>query len=784
MTRDAPDATGTRRVEVEVRGVVQGVGFRPFVWRLARRHGVGGWVRNRDGVVEILAEGRPEALEAFTAAIAREAPPLARVDSVVTRPAHPAGLTSSPSRRARREGREAGGRWFRRTSPPATPAWPSCSTPATAATGTRSSTAPTAARGSRSSKSLPYDRERTSMRAFPLCPACAREYGDPSDRRFHAEPVACPDCGPRLSLVGADGRVASGRGASADPIRAAARLLREGAIVAVKGLGGFQLACDATNEGVVAELRRRKARPGQAVRGDGGDARRRRGAGSTRRRMRRRRSPAPPRPSCWSATAACWRLPWLPGHRRQGAMLPSTPLHHLLLREAGRPLVMTSGNRSDEPICTGNDEAIETLGAVADAFLLHDRGIVARYDDSVTGVWRGAPVVLRRARGLAPAPLRLAQRVAPTLGVGAELHAAFCLAGGDRAFLGQHVGDLDSEETWTPTVPRSIDTATLFGIEPEVVAHDLHPDFASTRLAESLGLPSVAVQHHHAHVAAVMAEHGLHRSGAGGGLRRVRPGRGRDRLGRGVPGVRARRARPAWDTCARCASRAATPPCGGPLRMALAHAADAGVLESMRSRCCIRGRAEPARSPRASATWCWRRSRAAWPRPSPARRGACSTRWPPSPACAAGRRTTASRPCCSSRPPTRRATGAYPIEVDARRRASGGRHAPVDRRRGVRPPRGGGRRRGVGAVPPGRGRRDRACLPGGAGTTAARTACAWRAACSRTTCCARILWNAWSATISRSSCRGRRLRATEGLSLGQVLVAHGRREAGLAPERR
>lgn len=574
MSRTAQ--TAATAVSVEVRGVVQGVGFRPFVWRLARRHSVVGWVRNRDGAVEILAEGPAEALEAFTAAIASEPPPLARVDSVVSRPARPAGLTSFAVEESSADGPHADG-----MVPPDVATCGACLAELLDPTDRRHRYPFVNCTdcGPRFTiiESLPYDRERTSMKAFPMCPACAREYGDPSDRRFHAEPVACADCGPRLSLVDAQGRLHPAVEPEPDPIRAAAGLLREGAVIAVKGLGGFQLACDATNEAVVAELRVRKRRPDKpfAV------------MVATLEEARRWFAPGPEEEAALAGAAAPIVLvrdrgllagAVAPGHARQGVMLPSTPLHHLLLRDVGRPLVMTSGNRSDEPICTGNEEALDALGAVADAFMVHDRGIISRYDDSVAVLWRGAPVVLRRARGLAPAPLRLAERIAPTLGVGAELHAAFCLAREDRAFLSQHVGDLDSESTIAAYHEALDRYRTLFGVEPEVVAHDLHPDFASTRFAESLGLPVVAVQHHHAHVAAVMAEHGLRGSVLGVAF---------DGFGLGDDGT-------AWGgeflVCdaahaARVGHLRVVRQPGGdaavrrPVRMALAHAADAGVLD-------------------------------------------------------------------------------------------------------------------------------------------------------------------------------------------------------------
>jgi hydrogenase maturation protein HypF len=421
-------------------------------------------------------------------------------------------------------------------------------------------------------ESLPYDRERTSMRSFPLCQACATEYLDPADRRFHAEPIACPACGPTLELLDAHGKPVSG-----DPIEEAARLLLAGGVVALKGLGGYQLACDATDETAVATLRERKRRPDKpfaVMVADVAEAHARFDV-NTDEEVALAAASAPivlvrDRGTLAPSVA--------PGHRRQGAMLPSTPLHHLLLRAVGRPLVMTSGNRSEEPICIANDEAIEQLADIADGFLVHDREIVARYDDSVVRVWRGDTVALRRARSIAPTPIVLAQEVPPTLGTGAELHGAFCLAGGTRAYLSQHIGDLETEEAMAAYRAALERYRGLFGLEPELVGHDLHPDFLTTRLAEELGVTAVPVQHHHAHVASVMAEHRLEGRVIGVAF---------DGFGLGSDGT-------AWGgeflvcdaaTFERIGHLRSVALPGGdaavlnPWRMALAHAEDAGIVE-------------------------------------------------------------------------------------------------------------------------------------------------------------------------------------------------------------
>jgi hydrogenase maturation protein HypF len=490
-------ATQARRLEV--RGLVQGVGFRPFVWREATRRGITGLVRNRAGVVEIHAEGTAAALDDFARALVREPPPLARVDRVVATTVAATGAV-----RFAVDASVTGGVGSRAIAPDAATC-PAC----------LSELLDPADRrfrypfinctdcGPRFTiiDALPYDRERTSMRPFAMCDDCRAEYEDPSNRRFHAEPIACPACGPELRLVDLEGRAIAG-----DPIEVAADRLRHGGIVAVKGLGGFQLACDATDERVVAELRRRKGRPDKpfaVMVTDLVEARRwfatddavETTLGSTAAPITLVRDRGRLAPSV------------APGFTQHGAMLPSTPLHHLLLRAAARPLVMTSGNLTDEPICITNEDALHRLAPVADALLVHDREIVARYDDSVVRVWRREPVTIRRARGLAPTATAIQPAVRPTLGVGAELRVAFCLAAGDRAYLSQHIGDVDADASLEALTSAYDRYRTLFRISPELVAHDLHPDLLTTRFARSLGVPTVPVQHHHAHVASVMAEH-------------------------------------------------------------------------------------------------------------------------------------------------------------------------------------------------------------------------------------------------------------------------------------
>lgn len=501
-------ARDARRIEVT--GVVQGVGFRPFVWRLAHRHGISGWVRNHDGAVEIHAEGPFVALEALCADLGADGPPLARVHRVLDVPVETTGVegfTVAPS-----GGGDATGGV--RHLPPDTAPCAAClaelSDPGDRRFGHPFASCTDCGPRFTIIEALPYDRTRTSMAGFPLCERCATEYADPADRRFHAEPVACPLCGPRLRLVDRQGTDLSG---GADPIAMAAARLRSGAVLAVKGVGGYQLACDATDAATITELRRRKHRPDKplAVLVADLDAAHRLARISAAEEELLASQAAPivlvrSRGALPTAVA--------PGHERLGLMLPASPLHHLLSRAVDGPLVLTSGNRSEEPIAIDDADALDRLAGIADAWLTHDRRITTRLDDSVAAVRSTGPVLLRRARGHAPSPLPLGSPLRRSvLAVGGDLGNAFCVAARDDAFVSAHVGDLDDDATitaWRRAVERHLH---LVGVRPEVVAHDAHPDLQSTRLAErlgdELGIPRVPVRHHHAHVAAVMAEHGL-----------------------------------------------------------------------------------------------------------------------------------------------------------------------------------------------------------------------------------------------------------------------------------
>ncbi|KAB7833878.1 carbamoyltransferase HypF [Streptomyces mobaraensis] len=492
---------------ITVSGRVQGVGFRPFVHRLATRLGLDGWVRNAAGRVEMVVAGPPMAVESLVGLVRTEAPRTADVRRVaVADPPGPpprpgAGFTVRPSART------GTGRPEAREVPPDVAVCEAC---------LRELFDPADRRhrypfvncadcGPRATvvEDLPYDRERTVMRRFPLCAACASEYTDPADRRFHAEPTACPACGPRLAWEGLTGDAA---------LRAAEAVVAGGGIVAVKGLGGFQLVCDATDAGAVARLRARKRRPAKPFAVMAADlAGARRLARLPSAALAALTSPAAPIVLAPARPGSCAAPGVHPGTGLVGVFLPTTPLHHLLLRDLARPLVVTSGNRSGEPIAVDEPAAREALAEVADGFLVHDRPIRARYDDSVVRPVGRTVLTVRRARGLSPAPLALPVAAPrPIVAAGAQLKHTFALAAGARAVLGPHTGDLEDATTLDAFETAYADLSRLTGIEPRVVAYDPHPGYLSTRWAAARPAERrIAVQHHHAHVAACAAEHGL-----------------------------------------------------------------------------------------------------------------------------------------------------------------------------------------------------------------------------------------------------------------------------------
>lgn len=496
---------------LRVRGLVQGVGFRPYVWRLANELGLDGWVRN-DGAGVSIAVAGPR-LDEFLTRLPLEAPPLARIDAIVEEGGEPlAGkgftiLASVADAVATAIGPDAA-------------LCPACIADLCDPAGRRWRYAFTTCThcGPRYTVShgLPYDRARTSLAAFPLCPPCAAEYADPADRRFHAETTCCPDCGPQLTLLDAAGRPLPG-----DPIGETLRLLQAGRIVAIKGLGGFHLACDARNAATVAELRQRKQREAKpfAVMGLNPLSLAAH-AGIDAEAAALLRAPAAPVVLCPKGET---ELPGVaPGLAWLGVMLPATPLHLLLWHEAaGRPagtgwlaetsdllLVMTSANPHGEPLVIGNDEALERLNGIADAYLVHDRDIVVRCDDSVV---KPGPVFIRRARGYVPLPIPLAGDGPCVLALGGFLKNTLCLAKGDAAWLSQHIGSLDNVAAIGFLEEMAVHLPAILAARPELIVHDLHPDYPSTQLAQrlagELGVPALAVGHHHAHIAAVAAEH-------------------------------------------------------------------------------------------------------------------------------------------------------------------------------------------------------------------------------------------------------------------------------------
>jgi hydrogenase maturation protein HypF len=497
------------RRTIAVRGIVQGVGFRPFVYALASRLDLRGFVLNQTGGVRIEVEGAADSLDSFLTELTTHPPPLAKIEFLAWDRQAPRGDST-----------------FRIQPSDASTAGPVFVAPdvATCDTCLAELFDPTDRHfhypflnctncGPRLTiiRGTPYDRWRTTMDGFPMCTQCRREYENPADRRFHAQPTACPACGPRLSLLDSAGNPI----AKDDPLGHFVVALLEGRIGALKGLGGYHLACDVRNDGAVAELRRRKHRdekPFAVMVGAVGAAEAlceiapaERALLVSQRRpivLLRMRTPVP------IARGIALDNPLL------GVMLPYTPLHHLLLQAVRIPLVMTSGNRADEPIAVSSEEAIEKLAGIADIFLTHDRPIHVRCDDSVTRVVAGEELPVRRSRGYAPTPVEMPFECPRSiLAVGGQLKATFALGRGRFAFLSHHLGDLDHYEAFRAFLKDVVLYEELFGAQPSVLAHDLHPDYGSTRYAVERaareGARTVPVQHHHAHVASCMAENGL-----------------------------------------------------------------------------------------------------------------------------------------------------------------------------------------------------------------------------------------------------------------------------------
>ncbi|HTP01309.1 MAG TPA: carbamoyltransferase HypF [Anaerolineales bacterium] len=512
-----------RGANIHVSGIVQGVGFRPFVYNLALRSRLTGWVRNTSAGVDIAVDGAQDVLESFVKALREEAPPLARIDDFSASYGPAAGFSKFEILHS-----EAIPEAFQPISPDVAvcddclselfdPADRRYRYPFINCTNC----------GPRFTiiKDIPYDRPKTTMAGFPLCEDCAREYQDPMNRRFHAQPVACPVCGPRVWLERQINGSFEQSSRDDEAVQETRSILLKGGIAAVKGLGGFHLACDATNAAAVTELRRRKLRVDKpfalmmlnmkAVEQH-----------CIVEREERKLLESAARPIVLLRRRAESNIARevAPGQDWIGVMLPYTPLHYLLFADALDappvlpPLVMTSGNLSEEPIATDNDEARERLASLADVFLLHDRDIHIRCDDSVVrvvgdSVEPAGIYPLRRSRGYAPFPVKLPWQAAPLLAAGAELKNTFCITNRDYAFLSHHIGDMENYETLQSFEQGIAHFEHLFRVTPEAIAYDLHPNYLASRYAvqraQRENLEAIGVQHHHAHIAACMAEHGL-----------------------------------------------------------------------------------------------------------------------------------------------------------------------------------------------------------------------------------------------------------------------------------
>jgi len=520
----------THRQKHEIGGIVQGVGFRPFVYRLAQELDLTGWVRNTPAGVEIEIEGSAGGLISFDYALRHRLPPLAQVTShvrsdipVADEPSFlilPSGPGAADIQIAPdsalcadclRELFDPSDRRYRYPFITCTNCGPRFSI----------------------ITAIPYDRPNTTMAGFPLCPDCLREYRNPLHRRFHAQPIACHACGPQVSLLTASGEKIAARDAA---VLQATELLKNGAIIAIKGVGGYHLAVDAGNHDAVARLRQRKKRdekPFAVMAADLQSAREL----AVMDGMEERLLGSPEAPIIIVRKRSDTRLSPLiaPGNGWLGLMLPYAPLHHLLfegqaeiqgqgargkgsnlftpspltLDPAFKALVMTSGNVSDEPVAFEDADALQRLAGIADYFLLHDRPIHMRSDDSVLRVFQGRPIFYRRARGYAPRAVTLPFTLPPILATGAELKSALCLAAGNHAFLSQHIGDLQNQSTLDSFAHTAAHLSGILSIKPGTVACDLHPDYLSSHFAEDLAAPLMRVQHHHAHLASCMAENGL-----------------------------------------------------------------------------------------------------------------------------------------------------------------------------------------------------------------------------------------------------------------------------------
>ncbi|MFI5118489.1 MAG: carbamoyltransferase HypF, partial [Terriglobales bacterium] len=506
-----------------MRGIVQGVGFRPFAYNLARSLGLTGHVLNSSAGVTIEVEGGESQIERFLETLRRAPPPLASMKEVLVQEIEPQGEPEFCICQSESEDGE-----FVLVSPDVATCgdcWQDFSDPKNRRHGYAFTNCTNCGPRYTIVQDIPYDRPATTMSQFQMCERCQTEYENPGDRRFHAQPNACPVCGPALALVksGGDGmpqafdRQAFEAGASATIIQNVRQVLHEGKIVAVKGLGGFLLACDAENQEAVSRLRQRKRRSDKPFAVMAADVANVETfcvvSENDRAALLSPQRPIVILPRCPGSTLATGIAP---GNNTLGVMLPYTPLHYLLFSDLPeqkpqfRALVMTSGNLSEEPIVISNEEAVERLGRVADWFLLHNRGIYMRVDDSVVRTFEGRERVLRRSRGYVPQPVDLGIPLQEILACGAELKNTLCLTKGQYAILSQHIGDLENYETLRFFEETLENLKKLFRVAPRAVAYDLHPGYMSSRFAQALPLePKIAVQHHHAHIASCMAENHL-----------------------------------------------------------------------------------------------------------------------------------------------------------------------------------------------------------------------------------------------------------------------------------
>ncbi len=494
-----------QRLKVTIRGAVQGVGFRPFVYRLATEMSLAGWVKNSPQGVFIEAEGAKEALDDFLLRLEREKPSLSSIQSLEYSLLEPEGYDGFEIRRSDDAGERSA------VIMPDIATCPQCREelldprdrrhryPFINCTlcGPRFSIV----------RALPYDRANTTMRSFAMCPRCRHEYEDPADRRFHAQPDACGVCGPHLALWDERGKTLATDDAA---LGQAAAALTTGLIIALKGLGGFQLLVDARNDEAVRRLRERKIREEKPLAVMFPDLESlRRYARVSPLEERLLTSPESPIVLLERLPKSAMAPTVAPDNPYVGSMLPYTPLHHLLMRELGFPVVATSGNLHDEPIVTDEAEAVEAVAGIADRFLVHDRPIERHVDDSVVRVQLGREMVMRRARGYAPLPVIVKRALPPLLAVGGHLKNTVAVSRGNEVILSQHIGDLETAKALFAFRKVIADLLSLYEVTPVAVAHDAHPDYLSTQWAKSTPYPAVAVQHHHAHLAACMAENDL-----------------------------------------------------------------------------------------------------------------------------------------------------------------------------------------------------------------------------------------------------------------------------------